>query len=150
MRTAILPFLAVAGLGATPALAQTAEQTQAVLVRHANSRAILLSNGASNGSWLMERPVTGMISARACFTDFAAPRSTRLVNVNDPANHMAIDWSSASNVVIESGGVRFDAPWVGAGNFARLLIADPAARAETAAAMVTLIRICNPQAAKRP
>ena len=36
MRTAILPFLAVAGLGATPALAQTAEHLRTLVAQFQN------------------------------------------------------------------------------------------------------------------
>lgn len=126
-----------------PAAAQTREAAQATLARHALAGRIVLSNGANNGAWAMERPVTGLIAGRECVTDFAAPRATRLVNVKDPANHMHVDWTVASGPTIEANAVGFGAPWVGAGNYARLLVADPAARGEIAGAVRVLIQSCN-------
>ena len=144
MRYAFLaPLLAMV---AAPAAAQSRDEAQLILAKHAISGAIVLVNGANNGAWSMVRPVTGVVSARDCTTDFAAPKSTQLVGVKDAANHMTVGWQEVSSVSEDSSGVRFVAPWVGAGNSAILRVASAPARAEVARALQALVKSCNPNA----
>lgn len=133
-------------LSAIAAAAQSREEAQATLVRHAVSGAIVLLNGAQDGNWVMERPVTGVVSARECSTDFAAPKPTRLKGVDDPANHMGVGWGAVSEVIAEPDGVRFTAPWVGTLNFARMKVANATARAEVGAAIRALVQSCGGRA----
>lgn len=140
-------FLApLCALLAAPVAAQSRDEAQLILAKHSISGVIVLVNGADNGSWSMVRPVTGVIAARDCTTDFAAPKATQLVGLKAAADHMTVGWQEVTGVSEDAAGVRFAAPWVGAGNSAILRIASAPARAEVGRAIQVLVKSCNPNA----
>lgn len=123
--------------------AKNQEDDQEILARHSINNSIVLLNGANDGAWLMERPVSGILRAQDCLTDFSAPTSTRLKSVSNPANHLSVNWAEVGNVRLLDSGIQFDAPWVGFGNFAILKIADSNVRYKLYNSIRNLVDICH-------
>lgn len=131
------------GAPANSQTSMTSQQAQAVLQRHADAGKIVILYGAVDGSYLLERPATGIISTNRCSTDFAAPRPTRLMNITNPATHFNVVWSYLQNVRINGEAISFNSSDIGPDKFAKLVVSDSAARAEVWQAIQTLARNCG-------